>query len=130
MSPVDPFSRAKAVSLTTFRKDGSPVATAMWFYVDGDRLFTTTVATTPKVRRLLANANVEVAVCTQAGKITGPVHIGTARVMDRHETEAVLKRKQKRYPVHRAMMLVPSMKDQIGIEITPGPLRDPQPTKD
>jgi uncharacterized protein len=126
MSNVDPFRRAKAVSLTTFRADGSPVATAMWFYVDGDRLFMTTVASTPKVRRLRANPNVELAVCTQSGKITGPIHLGVARVMERDETEAVLKRKQKRYPVHRAMMLVPSLKDQIGIEIMPGPAKSPE----
>jgi uncharacterized protein len=121
---VDPFRRARALSLATFRADGTSVATAMWFYVDGVHLFTTTVPTTAKVRRLLANPNVELAVCTQTGKITGPIYLGTARVMDVSETEHVLKQKQKRYPVHRAMMLVPSLKDQIGIEITPGVQRD------
>ena len=127
MSRVDPFSRARAVLLVTFRADGTSVATAMWFYVDGDRLFTTTVATTAKVRRLHANPNVELAACTQSGKITGPIYIGTARIMDPTETAAVVKRKQKRYPLHCALMLVPSMKDQIGIEITPGTRRDVAP---
>ncbi len=127
MSNVDPFRRARALSLATFRADGTSVATAMWFYVDGNHLFTTTVSTTAKVRRLLASPNVELAVCTQTGKITGPIHVGTARVMNGSETEAVLKRKQKRYPVHRAMMLLPSLKDQIGIEITPGLRRDSTP---
>lgn len=127
MSPVNPFRRARALSLGTFRPDGTSVATAMWFYVDGDRLLTITVATTPKVRRLLANPNVELATCTQSGKITGAIYIGTSRVMDTAETEAVLKLKQKRYPLHRALMLMPSLKDQIGIEITPGTRRQEMP---
>jgi uncharacterized protein len=117
---TEPFRKAHAVSLTTFRKDGSPVATAIWFYVEGDRLFTTTHASAAKLKRLARNSSVEIAVCTQSGKVKGPVYTGTARVMSSVETVDVMKKKQRRYPVHRLMMPLPSMREQIGLEITPG----------
>jgi uncharacterized protein len=119
MSPVDPFRDAKAVSLTTFRRDGRPVPTAVWFYIDGDRLFTTTHAGSGKVKRLAHTSEIEVAVCSQSGKVTGPVHRGSARILDAHETRAVMRKKQKRYPIHKLMVMWPSMRDQVGLEIRP-----------
>jgi uncharacterized protein len=118
---ADPFRKARAVSLTTFRKDGRPVATAIWFYMEGDQLFTTTHKGAAKLKRLARNSSVEIAICTQSGKVKGPAYTGTARVMSAAETADVMKKKQRRYPIHRVMMLLPSMRDQIGLEITPGP---------
>jgi hypothetical protein len=53
--------------------------------------------------------------------VKGPVYTGTARVLDATETRLVLGQKQKRYPIHRIMMLLPSMRDQVGLEISVGP---------
>ena len=39
MDVLEQFRRARYVSLTTFRKDGSGVATPVWFAVDGSELF-------------------------------------------------------------------------------------------
>jgi uncharacterized protein len=123
VSAVDPFRAAKAVSLTTFRRDGRAVSTAVWFYIDGDRLFTTTHASSGKVKRLAHTSAIELAVCTQSGKVTGSSFTGHARVLDANETSVVMRKKQKRYPIHKLMVLLPSMRDQIGIEITPGPAK-------
>jgi uncharacterized protein len=120
---TDPFRDSKAVLLTTFRRDGTPVATPIWFYVEGDRLFTTTHSAAAKLKRLAHTEGVELAVCTQSGKVRGPSYLGRARVLDARETVAVMKKKQRRYPVHRLMMLIPSMRDQVGLEITPGRLK-------
>jgi uncharacterized protein len=117
---VEPFRKARAVSLTTFRRDGRAVPTAVWFYIDGDKMFTTTHRKAGKLKRLANNSAIELAVCTQGGKVKGPVFIGTARLLNETETKAVLHGKQRRYRIHKLMMLLPSMKDQIGIEITPG----------
>jgi uncharacterized protein len=115
-----PFRKARAVSLTTFKRDGTAVSTAMWFYIDGDKLYTTTHGSAAKLKRLKNNPSVEIAVCTQGGKVTGPVYVGTARALSAVETEAVMKRKQRRYPIHRLMVMLPKMKGQIGLEIIPG----------
>ena len=59
------------LSLTTFRKNGNPVATPVWFAQDGDKLYVMTGAHTGKVRRIRHNAQVEVAPCTLKGDLLG-----------------------------------------------------------
>jgi uncharacterized protein len=122
-SGVEPFRKAKAVSLVTFRRDGRAVPTAVWFYTEGNKMFTTTHRNAGKLKRLAHTSAIELAVCTQGGNVKGPTFVGTARLLNPAETEVVLKGKQRRYRIHKLMMLLPSMKDQIGIEITPGTLK-------
>jgi uncharacterized protein len=123
MSTTDAFTKARAASLTTFRRNGVAVPTAIWYYVEADKLFTTTHTKAGKLKRLAHTDRVEIAVCSQSGKVRGPAFTGTARVLSSIETKQVIARKQKRYPIHRLMMLLPSMRDQIGIEITVGPAK-------
>ncbi|MBI1259294.1 MAG: PPOX class F420-dependent oxidoreductase [Chloroflexi bacterium] len=59
------------LSLTTFRKNGEPVTTPVWFAQDGDKLYVMTGAKTGKVRRIHHNAQVEVAPCTLNGTLLG-----------------------------------------------------------
>ncbi len=119
-----PSSKSRAVALTTFKRDGTAVSTPVWFYVDGDKLYTTTHGTAAKLKRLKNNSAIELAVCSQGGKLKGPVYVGTARELSATETEAVMKRKQRRYPIHRLMVMLPSMKGQVGLEIVPGARKD------
>ena len=42
----------KYLSLTTYRRDGSPVATPVWFVEDEGRLFAITAADSYKAKRL------------------------------------------------------------------------------
>ncbi len=88
--------------MTTFRRDGAPVPTPMWFYVDGNRMYTTTQADAGKLKRLAHTSRVELAVCTQSGKVKGPVYTGMARVLDPGETKVVMRKKQRRYPIHKS----------------------------
>jgi uncharacterized protein len=122
---TEPFAKAKCVSMSTFRRDGTPVATPVWFYADGDRLFTTTHTSAGKLKRLAHTSRIELAVCTQRGKVTGPIYVGEARVLDAAETAVVMRAKQKRYPIHKLMVrLIPSMRDQVGLEMRPGVRKD------
>lgn len=57
------------MSLTTYRKDGSPKATPVWFYDENDKLFVLTQATSYKVKRIRNNTDVVVAPCDARGKI-------------------------------------------------------------
>ena len=59
------------LSLTTFRKNGEPVTTPVWFAQDGDKLYVMTDTNTGKVRRIHHNAQVEVAPCTINGDLLG-----------------------------------------------------------
>ncbi len=59
------------LSLTTFRKNGDPVATPVWFAQESDKLYVMTATNSGKVRRIHHNAQVEVAPCTINGDLLG-----------------------------------------------------------
>ena len=61
----------KYVLLTTFRKSGVGVPTAVWAAADADTLFVITVATAGKVKRIRNNAEVTLQPCTMAGRVKG-----------------------------------------------------------
>ncbi|WIM88170.1 PPOX class F420-dependent oxidoreductase [Candidatus Mycobacterium wuenschmannii] len=73
----------KFVSLTTFKKDGSAVATPMWLGRDGDRLFFWTPADSWKVKRAKNNPRVQLVPCSRSGKVRDGAHPvdGTAEVI-------------------------------------------------
>ncbi len=54
-SAFDNFTRQWAVLLTTYRRDGTPVGTAVNLAVDGDRAFFRTWDTTGKMKRIRNN---------------------------------------------------------------------------
>ncbi|OBI41172.1 PPOX class F420-dependent oxidoreductase [Mycobacterium sp. E796] len=65
---LDELSRARYALLRSFRRDGTPVDTPIWFGLDGDALvFRTKVG--PKTRRLAARRDVELAACDYRGRV-------------------------------------------------------------
>src|SRR5260370_42351 len=66
------------MSLSTLRRDGRPVATPVWFAVDGDRILVWSGASEGKVKRIRNNSRVMVAVCDYKGKVKGPAFEATA----------------------------------------------------
>lgn len=75
---------AKYISFTSFRRDGTPVPTAVWLVPYEDGYAFTTDATSWKVKRILANPSVTVQVCNFRGRPTkgAPVLQGRAEVLD------------------------------------------------
>ena len=57
------------LSVTTFKRDGTGVATPVWFVSDGERLFAFTDLHSAKVRRIRHNPHVLVASCRPGGKL-------------------------------------------------------------
>jgi uncharacterized protein len=74
--------------LTTFRRDGTAVATPVWFVADGGTLLVWTGESTWKVKRLRHDPHVEVAICDFRGRELGPRARGSATIDD--DTEHVL----------------------------------------
>src|SRR2546423_13687191 len=89
MSVVDEIGRSRYVSLTTYRKDGTGVATPVWHVVNGGELLVVSDADAWKVKRIRNNSHVVVTVCDFRGKIApgAPSAEGTARLLDEAETE-------------------------------------------
>ena len=118
-SAVAEIASAKCISLTTFKRDGTPVATPIWFNIIDDKILLTTPATSWKVKRIRNNPRVGFATCTQRGAVTGPVFTGTARIISAEELVPVLRAKRRRYRSARFIQLLPGARDQAGIEVVP-----------
>jgi PPOX class probable F420-dependent enzyme len=90
MTVPDEIGRSRYVSLTTFRRDGTGVATPVWHVVNGDELFIVSDADAWKVKRIRNNSHVVVTVCSVRGTIApGAASAeGTARVLDEAATQA------------------------------------------
>jgi PPOX class probable F420-dependent enzyme len=114
---ISEIGTSKCIALTTFKRDGSRISTPIWFNVMGGKIYVTTETSAWKVKRIANNPNVEFAVCTQRGKVTGQKFGGTARVLAPVEMEAVIAAKKRRYVTFRLIHLF--KKDQVAIEITP-----------
>ena len=68
----------KYLSLTTYRRDGTPVSTAVWFVEDDGVLYVITPAQSYKAKRLRRNPEAMVAPCSARGTPKGdaiPAHV-------------------------------------------------------
>ncbi len=86
------------ISLTTYRRDGTPVATPVWFVQQGTRLLVVTDGTSGKVKRLRHNPTVRVAMCTASGRLRSRLVAGTAEVLpesDTNDAERLIARKYR-----------------------------------
>lgn len=91
-----PLNRQQYVSLTTYRKDGTPVATPVWLVGYENDVAIWTGAKTGKVKRLNRNPAVTVAPCTVRGRVTGEPVAGRARRLsteDNRRVQALIRRK-------------------------------------
>lgn len=66
---VSSLAGEKFVSLTTWKKSGEKVASAMWLARDGDALVMWTPADSWKVKRIRRDSRVELAPCGRTGKL-------------------------------------------------------------
>ena len=79
---LDRLAGARYVSVTTFRRDGTPVATPMWASAAAGTLYLWTRATSGKVKRLRHDSRVLLAPCDAHGVPQGPAVAGTATLLD------------------------------------------------
>ena len=86
MAELKPFGDALATSkylrLVTYRRNGSPVATPIWFVLDAPDLLAWTGARTGKVRRIRANPQARMATCTFRGRATSTERTATVQLLD------------------------------------------------
>ena len=66
-----PAFPGKYLSLTSFRRDGTGVATPVWFVEADGRLLVETDASSYKVRRIRHDPRVTIAPCTATGRLRG-----------------------------------------------------------
>ena len=123
------LGNAKYLSLTTYRKDGTPVATPVWLVRDGDTLRVITQADSGKAKRIRNNAKVLLAPCDARGNLKGDSVAGTATLQDSAETARTGSMIEKRYGLlgkllmwrNRRSAAKPGAADRDGLAAPPGP---------
>lgn len=96
---VEELSAAKYALLTTYRRDGSPVATPVWTVPYGGSLAIWTGRKTGKVKRIRRNATVTIATCDFRGNDAGPAHTGQASLLDKPGSDEVRRGIRRKYGI-------------------------------
>lgn len=129
MNTLDELGRGKYLSLTTFRKDGTAVATPVWLVRDGDTLRVITQADSGKAKRLRNDSRVLLAPCDARGTLKGAQVEGTATLQDATETARTAQLVESRYGLLGKLLMwrsrraarKPDAAGHVGIAITLAP---------
>jgi uncharacterized protein len=123
MGVFDDLAKNRNVVVTTYKRDGSAVATAVNVVVIGDHAYFRTWSTAGKAKRLRRNSRVDIAPSTARGKPTGPAISATARLLEPNEVPAVRQALAKKYPIlqGRVVPLVHRLRryDTVHYELSP-----------
>ena len=126
MSTIDDLAQGKYLSLTTFRRDGTAVATPVWLVRDGGALRVITQADSGKAKRLRNDPRVLVAPCDARGNLKGEQVEATATLEDADETSRTAQLIEKRYGVLGKLLMwrsrraasKPGAAGQVGIRVS------------
>ena len=115
MKPFD----GKYLSLTSFKRDGTGVATPVWFVNDNGHLLVETDADSYKVKRIRRDAHVRIALCNARGSIQSEPVDADARILpedERRRVERLVSQKYRidRYTVYPLYRLVMRLRGQSG----------------
>ncbi|TLS47094.1 PPOX class F420-dependent oxidoreductase [Streptomyces montanus] len=83
---LERLGTAKYLLITSYRKNGTEVATPVWVVRDGETLGAWTAADSWKVKRIRNRADILVGPCDVRGKPTGEQIPATAEVCDQEGT--------------------------------------------
>ena len=122
----------KYLSLTSFTRDGTGVATPVWFVSDNGHLLVETEADSYKVKRIRRDPHVRIALCDARGRLRGDPLEADARMLSKDERERVEQLLAQKYridrytilPIYRLVMRFRrrssrSHRAPIALEITP-----------
>jgi PPOX class probable F420-dependent enzyme len=109
--------------VATFRRNGEPVPTPVWFGLSEGRAYVRTGAGVGKVKRVRANPRVTVAPYTVRGKPLGPTAEGRARILPASEEARAEAALEANYGLGRRVYerTAGSLGEAIYLEISPAP---------
>jgi PPOX class probable F420-dependent enzyme len=102
---LEPFVRQWAILLTTYKRDGTPVGTAVNIVVEGDHAYFRTWDTAWKFRRIRNNPGVEFAPSTALGRPTRPEIQARARILEGEESAHASRLLARKYPVSHGFLV-------------------------
>jgi uncharacterized protein len=102
---LEPLRQTKTILLTTYKRDGTPVATPVSIAFDDDRAFFRTWHKAHKTKRLRNNPNVEAAPSTLKGEPTGPGINARARLLAGREAQVAARALARRHRLLQAVVV-------------------------
>ncbi|MEU9170440.1 PPOX class F420-dependent oxidoreductase [Streptomyces sp. NPDC048420] len=122
-TPLDRLGTGKYLLLTSYRKNGTTVATPVWVVRDGDTLGVWTVADSWKVKRIRARGDVLVGPCDARGNPTGDQIPATAEICDASTTARYRELLARKYGILGRLTLLGSrlrrgLDGTVGIRVT------------
>jgi PPOX class probable F420-dependent enzyme len=112
----------KYAVLVTFRRSGETVPTAVWFGLDGGKLYVRTERRSGKVKRIRNDARVLVAPSGFRANPLGPAAGGTARILEPAESEHAERALAAHYGLFRRLYEGVGEQlnaDMVYLEVTP-----------
>ena len=97
MTNLNKIESEKYISLETYRKNGNPVRTPVWFVLKDNLIYVITRDQTGKAKRLKNNSQVKFATCNIKGKVSGEWISGTATILDKEQTTKAVRWRDKKY---------------------------------
>lgn len=128
---MEPFE-GKYLSLTSFKRDGTGVATPVWFVAENGHLLVETDADSYKVKRIRRDPHVRIAICDARGRLRGELVDAEAEILpnsERKRVEQMLSKKYRLdrytvYPLYRLVLLLRGRRSRtdeppVALAITP-----------
>jgi len=94
---LEELARHKYINLETYRKNGHPVSTPVWFMIDNGLVYVVTSADTGKAKRLRNNPVVRIMPSGFRGEPKGEWIEGKARFAEGAEAEHAIQLRKKKY---------------------------------
>jgi PPOX class probable F420-dependent enzyme len=104
-SELESLGDTKTILLTTYKRDGTAVPTAVSIAFEGDRAFFRSYDKAWKTKRLHNNPSVEVAPATLRGKPTGPPIRARAKLANGEQARRAAKALARRHRVLQAIIV-------------------------
>ncbi|MEV0176291.1 PPOX class F420-dependent oxidoreductase [Streptomyces sp. NPDC050803] len=121
--PLERLGTGQYLLITSYRRNGTAVATPVWVVRDGDALGVWTVADSWKVKRIRARADVLVGPCDLRGRPTGDQIPATAEICDRDTSARYRRLIARKYGIVGRLSLLGSrlrrgVNGTVGIRVT------------
>jgi PPOX class probable F420-dependent enzyme len=105
MTNLDHLKDTKTILLTSYRRDGTPIATPVSIAIDGNRAYFRSFDKAWKSKRLRNNPTVEVAPCTLRGRVTGPAVRARTVLLGGEEAKRAARALARRHPVLQGVLV-------------------------
>jgi PPOX class probable F420-dependent enzyme len=102
---LDQFTRQRNVLLTTYKRDGSAVATPVHIAVEDGVAYIRTFGKAWKWKRIRHTPDCELAPCTVRGRPTGPAVAVRGQILEGEEASCAAHALARKYPILHGVLI-------------------------